>query len=137
MHASRSGDRTADTAFAVEQPAAQPGADHIDIAQNHWRAGSEADGLSGIEAQTVRLLDAVNDRRQKSFRFRNAKFIKYLRPIVAGAVIAKSEIGFRRITCAFPCEFEIKPVLAVMGGLGLAEEFGRVTFQPGELDILL
>ena len=92
---------------------------------------------SGIEAQTVRLLDAVNDRRQKSFRFRNAKFIKYLRPIGAGAVIAKSEIGFGRITCAFPGELEIKPVLAVKRGCSPGYQLRTVAAQPDELHALL
>ena len=81
----------------IEQPAAQPGADHIDIAEDDRRPGFEAGERRGFWRQAACDLGAFDDVRQQPLGIGGAERIENIRRIAARAILAEGEVGLRRI----------------------------------------
>ena len=121
----------------VVEPAAEAGADDVDIAEHHRRAGRQAGLGGGGFAQEVVLAAAVDDGRQQAAERCDAEMLEHVLGISAGRKLPKVKLPLRRVGRALAGQLEIEPVLAMERGFGARQHLGAVALQPGELHALL
>src|SRR5690606_36483549 len=123
--------------LAVKQPGSQAGADDIDVAEHHRRAGAKPDQVGRLLRERGVFTRPIDDWRKQVAQALQPKQADDLVSVIASPEISEGKAPFRWIGSALSGKLKIEPVLAMERRGGTLQALGHMPQYVHQLRALL